>query len=300
MGRKFNSFALLSLAGRAGSDPFVKIRGLIEEMIAKLEKQALEEATQEAFCQEENAKSKKKRDTVNAEVDKYSARVEKAKAGVETLELEISDLQKQLSEMDTMLQKATKVRGEENALYKKNQKDQSESITAVEQAIQVLQEFYGGASFVQQPAFGGAKSDSSNTIISFLEVAQSDFSTLLAETEADEKEAVEAYEQLMQESAVSKATKEASIKGKNSEVQSLKVAIENTGSDLSNANKELDAIMEYIEKLKPQCESKAMSYAERKAARDAEISGLKEALEILDSEAPEFIQTRKQVFLGRE
>merc|ERR1719335_1734848 len=124
--------------------------------------------------------------------------------------------------MDAMLQKAAKVRAEENALYKKNQKDQSESIAAVEQAIGVLQEFYGGASFVQQPAFGGAKSDSSNTIISFLEVAQSDFSTLLAETEADEKEAVEAYENLTQESKVTKATKEASIKGKTSEVQSLK------------------------------------------------------------------------------
>merc|ERR1719343_1571386 len=55
LGRKFNSFGLMQLAGRATSDPFVKIRGMIDEMIAKLQKEAQEEATQEAFCQEEKA-----------------------------------------------------------------------------------------------------------------------------------------------------------------------------------------------------------------------------------------------------
>jgi hypothetical protein len=61
---------------------------------------------------------------------------------------------------------------------------------------------------------------------------------------------------------------------------------------LDGASKELDAILEYIEKLKPQCENKAMTYEERKARRDAEISGLKEALEILagDDAAAAFVQ----------
>jgi len=40
--------------------------------------------------------------------------------------------------------------------------------------------------------------------------------------------------------------------------------------------------MDYLEKLKPQCESKVMSYAERKNRREEEIAGLKEALEILE------------------
>ena len=43
MGRQFNSFGLMQIANKAKSDPFVKIRSLIENMIAKLEKQAQEE-----------------------------------------------------------------------------------------------------------------------------------------------------------------------------------------------------------------------------------------------------------------
>jgi hypothetical protein len=50
----------------------------------------------------------------------------------------------------------------------------------------------------------------------------------------------------------------------------------------ASVSKELDAVLAYIDKLKPQCEEKAMSYEEKKAKREAEIEGLKEALSILE------------------
>merc|ERR1719389_1038891 len=56
------SYALQQMSSMARSDPFVKIRGLIEDMIAKLLKEAQEEATQKAFCDEEMGKSKKSQD----------------------------------------------------------------------------------------------------------------------------------------------------------------------------------------------------------------------------------------------
>lgn len=46
--KKFHSFRLVQLAARARSDPFGKIRSLVEDMIASLEKEAAEEATQKA------------------------------------------------------------------------------------------------------------------------------------------------------------------------------------------------------------------------------------------------------------
>merc|ERR1719355_189996 len=57
-----HSFAFAQLANMATSDPFVKIRGLIEDMIGKLLKEAEEEATQKAFCDAEMGKSKKSQD----------------------------------------------------------------------------------------------------------------------------------------------------------------------------------------------------------------------------------------------
>merc|ERR1719298_269810 len=91
------------------------------------------------------------------------------------------------------------------------------------------------------------------------------------------------------------ASKETEVKAKSSEVKSLKVQLEHSKEDHESVSKELDAVMAYIDKLKPECESKAMSYEEKKAAREAEIEGLKEALEILSGKGIALAQTGRQL-----
>jgi hypothetical protein len=296
LGRENNSFALMQMANKAASDPFVKIRGLINSMIEKLEKEAQEEATKDAWCKEENSKSTASRDSKQEKVEKYQTRIDKATSTVATLKTEVAELSEQLNEAAASLREATKLRTEENAAYKKASSDFKASAEAVASAMTVLSEFYGSAALIQmkQPSFASANSDSGNGIISFLEVAESDFTRLLAESEADEAEAQKAYEELSQAAAVSKATKEAEVKGKTSEIKSLEVAVADSTADLESSSKELDAVMEYIEKLKDQCVSKAMTYEERKAKRDSEVAGLKSALEILAGEEPalSFLQKR--------
>merc|ERR1719162_2362641 len=111
-----------------------------------------------------------------------------------------------------------------------------------------------------QPAFGGAKSDTASTIISVLEMSEEDFTTLLAESEASEDEAAKAYAALTDENKVSKVTKETEAKGKGSEVKSLTVQLGHSQEDHASVSSELDAVNAYVDKLRPQCEEKAMSY----------------------------------------
>merc|ERR1719483_1357136 len=263
-------------------------------MMAKLLQQAQEEATQEAFCKEEIAKSQKGRDNKSASVDKYRARIDEGKAAIAEVNNQIAELQKELGEIANSNREAAKLRKSENEAYVASSTDFKESAEACTQALVVLKDFYrGGESFVQQPEFGAARGDAGHSIIEILEVAQEDFARLLSESEADEADAVAAYKKLTQQNAVAKATKEAAVKAKTSEVKSVEVALTHHNDDLSTVSKELDAVMDYLSKLKPQCESKAMSYEERKARRDAEIAGLKEALNILEGDdVGAFIQKR--------
>lgn len=293
LGRQYSSFAMLELANKASSDPFGKVRDLINSMIGKLEKQAQEEATHESFCQEELAKSTKARETKTLRADKYQTRVDQAKAGIQDLKRSVADLQSELSEIAKATRTATSIRNTENANYKRSATDYRESIEAVTSAIATLTDFYRGASFVQQPAFAGSRGDAGHSIIEILVQAESDFSGTLAEIQADEAEAKTAYDELIQATAVSKATKEAEIKGKQSEIKSLEVALGNHKSDLSTVSKELDAVLEYLSKLKPQCESKAMAYEERKERREAELAGLKDALNLLQGNESFLQLTRK-------
>merc|ERR1719298_142874 len=95
-----HSFVFSQLASMAASDPFVKIRGLINDMIEKLLKEAQEAATHEAFCQEEMGKSKKSQADKTMKLDKFSARVDESSSKVETLTNDIKTLEAEVAEID--------------------------------------------------------------------------------------------------------------------------------------------------------------------------------------------------------
>merc|ERR1719331_3318272 len=223
-----HSFAFSQMASMATSDPFVKIRGLIEDMIAKLLKEAEEEATQKAFCDAEMGKSKKSQDEKTMTLDKLQARIDGATSTVAENTEAIKQLEAEVAEIDKAQAEATALRTKENEEYKVASKDFRDSAEAVAKAIEVLKNFYEG-SFIQvsatttlkskQPELGGAKSDIAHSIISALEMSEEDFTTLLAETEATEDEAAKAYKALTDENKVSKVTKETEAKGKASEVK---------------------------------------------------------------------------------
>merc|ERR1719218_350250 len=198
-----HSYALMQLVASAQSDPFGKIRGLVEEMIAKLTKEAAEEADQKSFCDEEISESKAKQADLSGKLDKTAARIAKAEADKAKLQEDIKTL--------------------------KASTDFKDSAAAVAKAIDVLSEYYSQASFVQvgQPEFGGANTDVGSTITSVLEVAESDFTQMLAEAEADEESAQSAYDKLTKDNAVTKATKQGDVKGKTNEVKQLEVALGN-------------------------------------------------------------------------
>merc|ERR1719281_2013142 len=207
----------------AASDPFVKIRGLIEEMIEKLLKEAQEDATQEAFCQEEMGKSTKSKDEETMTLDKLQTRIDGSEAKITELTEGVKTLEAEIAEIDKAQSEATKIRTKEHEEYAKASKDFKDSAEAVAKAIEVLKNFYEGSFLIQissstsvkssqkskarQPELGGAKSDTASTIISVLEMSEEDFTTLLAESEATEDEAAKAYEKLTNENKVSKSTK---------------------------------------------------------------------------------------------
>merc|ERR1719163_2072290 len=186
------------------------------------------------------------------------------------------------------MKEATDLRTKQKTEFDASSAEYKQSADAVANAIQVLQSYYSQGSFVQarageEPELGGAKSDIGSTIISMLEMAESEFTELLAESTAAENAAVEAYEKLASKSKLSRTAKVEEVKGKESETKTLEMNLLNYKEDKETTGKELDAVLEYLDKLKPQCETKVMSCAERKARREADIAGLKEALAILSA-----------------
>merc|ERR1719218_345852 len=150
------------------------------------------------------------------------------------------------------------------------------------------------SAFMQQPAKPAAHAKASgagSSIINILEVCESDFANNLAKEETEEADAQAEYEKTTQENKVSTTMKSQDVKYKTAESASLDKTIAELSSDRDTSNSELSAVLEYYGKIKERCIAKPESYEDRKARREAEIKGLKEALSILESEAA-FLQKK--------
>merc|ERR550525_1879793 len=278
-----------------GGDPFAKVKGLITDMIAKLEKEAKEDATEKAYCDEEMGKTEAKRGELMDDESKLSAKIDQATSksvalmeDIKQLEAELAALMKSQSEMD-------KIRQEESADFQAAQKDLTLGLEGVRKALTVLRDYYANSdALLQQPAMPEKHSKATGAgtgIIGILEVVEADFAKSLAKEEAQEEDAQTEYDEITQENKVTKTMKTQDVKYKTKEVKGLKKAIADLSSDKETIGTELAAVDEYYSKLKDRCIAKAETYEERKRRREAEINGLKQALSILESETA-FVQRR--------
>merc|ERR1719197_934751 len=130
LARKSKAPALAQLASRmesamrlgaaAGEDPFAKVKGLITDMIATLESEAEEDASQKAYCDKEISEATAKKDELTAESDKLSTKIAQDKAASAKLKEEVATLQGELASMAKAKSEADNLRAEEKAAYEKN------------------------------------------------------------------------------------------------------------------------------------------------------------------------------------
>jgi len=302
LGHRLKSVSMLNLVSVSTSQPFDKVKGLLQDLIAKLEKEGEEAANTHAFCEEEKKKNeagiKKNTDKIN----QLQARLDKAKAKASGLAEDIGTLTSEVADIEKSQGEATSIRNEEKATFTKANADFTEAADAVTDAIDALKDYYGddGASLIQTsqmqpqggPQLGGAKKDSGSVIVGMLETMGQEFAKTAADLQATEHEAIDAYKKLSQENKVSQNAKETEVIGAKNEIASLEVSIGHFTEDHEMNTKELAAIHEYVLSLKPTCYGRVVSFEERQAKRVAEIEGCKEALVILEESSPSLIQMR--------
>ena len=310
LAKKHHSAALAQLASRisavvkygGGDDVFAKIKGLVSDMIAKLEKEAEEDATEKAYCDEEMAKTEAKKADLEGDLSKVTAKIDQAAATSAKRKEQVKELQAQLAALAKEQAEMDSIRSEQHADYSKAKSDLELGLGGVGKALDVLRDYYGGASLLQADQFsiqpakpeihtksGGA----GGSIIGILEVCESDFSDNLAKEEMAESDAVSEYEKITQENKVSKTTKDQDVKYKTQEFKSLDKDISELSGDKDTLSTELAAVNEYYSKLRERCVAKPETYEDRKARREAEINGLKEALTVLEEETA-FVQRKRK------
>jgi len=271
-------------SSRMGEDPFAKVKGLIQDMVEKLEKEADGDATKKTFCDKELAETAEKKADKTNEIEKLSTSIDKMSSHSAQLKEEIAALQNTLATLTGSQAAMDKIRAEEKEAFTTNKADMEQGLTGVKLALKILSEYYAKADKSHASADGAGTG-----IIGLLEVVESDFTKGLAEMTATEESADSNYDTATKENEIEKATKEQDVKYKVKESTELDATVAETSSDRSGVQAELDAVLEYLQKIEAQCIEKAETHAERKARFEAELAGLKQALQVLEEETA-FVQ----------
>jgi len=323
LAKKYHSQALAQLASRikavvrlgtsAGEDPFAKVKGLIQDLIAKLEAEAGAAADEKAYCDDQMAKTEEKKSELEEDIAALAAKIDQASAKSAATKSDVKELQAELAALARLQSEMDRIRSEENAAYTKAKADLTLGLKGVRDALSVLRTYYQGAASMLQggaaddqpakPVLHAAAGGAGGSIIGILEVVESDFAKSLAKEEAEEADSQAEYDQTTQENQVTKTMKSQDVTYKVKEFKSLDKSVADMTSDRAGKDTQLKAVLDYYAQVKDRCIAKPESYEERKARREAEIAGLKEALSILESETA-LVQTRSQrrarkdIFLG--
>merc|ERR1712241_1141215 len=180
--------------------------------------EANEEAEHKGWCDTELSTNEQTRKEKTEAVETLHAEIDQLEASIAKLTEDIAELTKAVSELDAAMSKATKIRGDEKATNTETIADSQAAQTAVAQALTVLKEFYAKAAeataFLQQQPeapeifdkpYQGMQSENGG-VVGMLEVIESDFARLEADTKAAEATAQKEYDEFMTESKVQKQT----------------------------------------------------------------------------------------------
>jgi hypothetical protein len=291
--RHLNSRVLSAVAARVSDDPFEKVKKMIKDLIVRLMAEANEEAEHKGWCDTELSTNEQTRKEKTESVQKLTAEIDELHASSAQLSEDIAALSKAVAELSAAMATETSLRQKEKAENEATIKDASDAQTAVAQALVVLKEFYAKAAestaLVQrQPdifdsPYQGMQAENGG-VIGMLEVIESDFARLEAETSSSEASAQKMYDEFMTTSKVDKAQKTTDSEHKAAKKQDTEQALTTKQGDLEGTQKELDAALAYYDKLKPSCVDAGVSYDDRVSRRKEEIESLQEALRILNGE----------------
>jgi chromosome segregation ATPase len=289
LAKKNKAPALTQLANRMASlmrdthgskdDIFAKVKGLIADMIVKLEEEANADAKHHAYCQKELKYSNEKKEKRETEIEKLSTAIDEMSAKSAQLKEEVATLEKELKEIANSQVEMDKIRADENAEYKEVKADLELGIEGVKKALKILRDYYS-----KDAAHDSAEGASSG-IMGLLEVCLSDFEKNLADATGEEETAQSEYDKQTKENEVQTTKKNQDVKYKTKEAKDLDKETAEATSDREAVQEQLDAVEKELEKLHEECDETAPTYEELVQRRSAEIAGLKEALQILDGEA---------------
>lgn len=286
---RLESSVLSTLAVEATKDPFVKVRGMIQDLITRLESEAGQEAQHKQWCTTEMASNKQTRDDKTQSVKWLKNEVDLLNSEVSKLDSDIAAFSAQIAQTNQTVAQQQSLTGGQQSLNNQTLQDAQQAQAAIAQAIALLNQFYGLVQVGQQQptlakgSYGYLKSDG-KAVLALLNYIKEDYDKLVAATLAQGATSQEAVTKVADDATVLLRQLTADVQQKTTEKALKQQLVLDKSRDLATGQKELDAAITYSNKLQSSCLGDPKQTAEaRKERREAEVQSLQEALRMLNT-----------------
>jgi len=243
---------------------FGPIMELINNLITQLEEEQAAETSQHEWCNTE-------KETGVAAQQEREGNLEGLKGSVETLTTEIAQLKSMIehlqSEIDRVNEEtriAKEIRAAEHEIFLAAKKDHEEVIGAINMAMEAAGQFDGATSALE-----------------LLQDLLNRYTAALQEILHAEEVAQKEHDDLVKRNTQFVKETTDMMNGKIAERRSIINELADNKVDMKTNLIELHEVSNYLNDLRSSCDDIRSTYEERKARREAEITALKEALEVI-------------------
>mmetsp|Transcript_105033 Transcript_105033/g.181512 ORF Transcript_105033/g.181512 Transcript_105033/m.181512 type:complete len:687 (-) Transcript_105033:104-2164(-) len=309
-------FIALALHGKKIG--FEKVIKMIDEMVATLKTEQLDDDHKKEYCAAQFDSTEDKLKALKGTVSDLEPKIADTEESIAALASEIEGLQKGISALDASVAEATAQRKSEHEEFLELMAADAAAKELLTFAKNRLNKFYNpklyaATTLLQMsqhrniaapppaPAAPGpytTKSAESTGVIAMLDKLIKGLDTEMTEAKVSEKNSQEEYEGLMGDSAAKRAADAAAITEKSSAKANYGAELEMAKESKASTEKEAMATAKYMSSLHAECDWLIQYFDVRKEARVGEIEALANAKAVLSGADYALMQVNTHKFLA--
>jgi len=298
---KPSALDFVELALRGKKMGFGKVIKMIDNMVASLKVEQIDDDAKKEYCELQFDHSDDKRKGLEQTISDLETSIDDAKEGISTTTAELEALADGIKKLDKSVAEATEQRKEEHSDFTELMANDSAAKEILAFAKNRLNKFYNPKMYKAPPkrelaevqsavAPGPApeapgafkkKGEESNGVLAMIDLLVADLDKEMQVAGVDEKNAQSEYESMMGDSSSKRAQDSKLITEKESIKAELQSELESSKEGKISTTKELMGTLEYIAGLHKECDWLLKNFAVRKEARAGEVDALGKAKAVL-------------------
>jgi len=243
---------------------FGPIMELINNLITQLEEEQAAETSQHEWCNTEKETGVSAQQEREGNLEGLKGSIESFTTQIAQLKTVIEHLQSEIDRVNEETRIAKEIRASEHEIFLAAKKDHEEVIGAINMAMEAAGQFDGATSALE-----------------LLQDLLNRYTAALQEILHAEEVAQKAHDDLVKRNTQFVKETTDMMNGKIGERRSVINTLADSKLDMKTNLLELHEVSKYLNDLRSSCDDIRSTYEERKARREAEITALKEALEVI-------------------